>query len=156
MRNSGKALLGLVPQQEGAKRSNRWPCSLPGGASWSLKLGEGGVGPGVRPEGGLGYSTHPLGGAVCRGHARDPAFVPGSSEVAVGFWSFCILFIICRNCTCTQFLLVPYSFFVSVCPGASTAAKGPRSWVPVCLSINSWLLKKRRDCDLGQSIFPGQ
>ena len=29
-----------------------------------------------------------------------------------------------------------------VCPGTSTAAKGPRSQVPACLSINFWLLKE--------------
>ena len=33
----------------------------------------------------------PFGGAVCRNHAQLPASVPGSSEVAVEFWSFCIL-----------------------------------------------------------------
>ena len=57
----------------------------------------------------------------------------------VVFWSFCIsLSIIYPNCTCTQLILVPYSFFVlsclgrrgDVCPGASPAAKGPRSQVP--------------------------
>ena len=71
----------------------------------------------------------PLGGAVCRDHT---GVVP-CSEVAVGFWPFCILlFVICPNCTCPQLFLVPYSFSVSVaggdvCPGASPAAKGPRS-----------------------------
>ena len=51
----------------------------------------------------------------------------------LGFWPFCILlFIICPNCPCTQLFLVPYSCFVfccagAACPGASTAAKGPRS-----------------------------
>ena len=32
-------------------------------------------------------SVHTLGGAVC----RDYAFVPGTSGMAVGLWSFCIL-----------------------------------------------------------------
>ena len=42
-------------------------------------------------EGWLGWSAHPLGGAVCRNHAEYPAFAPGISEAAVGFWPFCIL-----------------------------------------------------------------
>ena len=28
---------------------------------------------------------YPLGGAECRDHTQDPAFAPGTSEVAVGF-----------------------------------------------------------------------
>ena len=54
----------------------------------------------------------------------------------LGLWPFCILSsIICPNCTGTQLFLVLSSFFVSiargdVCPGASPAAKGPRSQVP--------------------------
>ena len=63
-----------------------------------------------------------------------------------GSWGlrvFCIFLpILCPKCTCTQLVLVPYSFFVfaaggSVCPGASiaaTAAKGLRPQVPACLS----------------------
>ena len=80
---------------------------------------------------------------VCRDHAQDPVSFPDTSEVAVGFLVFCILlFIICPNCACTLVFLVPYSFFVSVaqgdiCPGASTAAKGPRSQVPACLSFST-------------------
>ena len=52
MRNSGKALLGLVLQQEGVKTSNRFPCSLPEGGSELVLYGARvGVHPGVTPEG---------------------------------------------------------------------------------------------------------
>lgn len=58
-----------------------------------LQWGKGGGGS-VGPGRGV-----PLGGAVCRDHEQYPALVPGSSEVAIGFWSFCILlFMICSNC----------------------------------------------------------
>ena len=40
-------------------------------------------------------------GAVCRDHAQYPAFAPGTSEVADGFWPFCtVLSIICPNRKC--------------------------------------------------------
>ena len=43
MRNSGKALLGLVLRQEGVKTNHKFPCSLLGwmGVSRSLKWGKG-------------------------------------------------------------------------------------------------------------------
>ena len=96
----------------------------------------------MAPTGQLRWSAHPAGYAVCRDHVQDPAFAPGTSEVAAGFWPFCILFfIICPNCTCMQLVLVPYSFFVfcsrgDVCPGASTPVKGPRSQ-PASVVIDS-------------------
>ena len=62
------------------------------------------------------------------------------------FWSLCILWsIICPDCAGTQLFLVPYSLFFfflyfvaggDICPGAGTAAKGPRSQVPPCLKAN--------------------
>ena len=86
---------------------------------------------------------HPLGEAVCRGHAQYPAFVPGTSEVAAGFWPFCILlFIICPNCACVRLLLAPYSLFVSVaCRGSLSRCKpsSKGSQVPACLRF-CWLL----------------
>ena len=61
--------------------------------------------PGFRLEGWLRCFAHRFGGIECRGHAQYRVFAPSSSEVAVGyFWSFCILSIICPNCTCTQVL----------------------------------------------------
>ena len=71
--------------------------------SWFLIWGEARGG----SRGGAGGVTwaRPFGSVVCRGHAQYPAFAPSSSEMAVGFcWSFCILSIICPNCTCTQVL----------------------------------------------------
>ena len=86
MRNSGKALLGLMLQHEGVRTRNRFPY------------------------------LHLLGGAVCRDHAQSPASALGTSEVAVGFWPFCtLLLIICPNCTCMQLFLVSYSLFVFCC-----------------------------------------
>ena len=53
---------------------------------------------------------------VCRNHAQDPAFAPGTSEVAVGLWPFCILlFTIAPTAHVVQLFLVPYSFFVLCC-----------------------------------------
>ena len=46
-----------------------------------------GMGPGVGQEGWLGWCSS-------------------------GFLSFCVLFVICPTCLCTQLFLVPYSFFV--------------------------------------------
>ena len=39
------------------------------------------------------WSAHPLGGVVCREHAQYPAFVPGSSKVAVGFFGLFVPFV---------------------------------------------------------------
>ena len=74
----------------------------------------GGGGPGVGQEGWLRLSAHPLGGAVCRVHVQYPAFAP-DTLLLLGVWSFCILFIICPNCTCSQLFLVLYSVFVFCC-----------------------------------------
>ena len=75
------------------------------------------------------------------GGLPTPLVVLCAGIVAGGLWPFCILlFMICPNCAGTQLFLVPYSFFVfcclkraDVCPGASTAAKGPTSHIPACL-----------------------
>lgn len=71
----------------------------------------------VRPEGWLRGSApclH-LRGAVYRDPARDPAFAPGTLEVAVGFWLSGALFIIYPNCPRVRLFLVPDSFFVFCC-----------------------------------------
>jgi len=100
--------------------------------------------PGVWPEGWLGSFVHPLGGVVCRGHAQYPAFATNSlflllalQKWQLGFFGvfLYLLFRICPNCTCTQLLLVPSSFFLFCgswrgafrCKHCSTAAEGPRS-----------------------------
>ena len=121
---------------------NSFPCWLSpwsrgGGQACSLYGVRVGVCPGVRPEGWLRWFAHPLGGVLCRGHAQDPAFAPGSSKEAVGcifFWVILYLLSrICPNSACTQLFSVPYSFFVFCCSKrglskwkhCSTAAKGP-------------------------------
>ena len=106
--------------------------------SWSLKWGEGRGGSVGRAGGGLRWPVRPLGGVVCRDHAEDPAFAPGTSEMAVGSWPFCILlFLIAPTAHALQLFLAPCSFFVfcccgDVCSGVSNAAKG--LGVPACLS----------------------
>ena len=72
-RNSGKALLGPLLQQEGMKTSNRFPHSLHkgGGADslYGVRVGARvGLGPEVMPEEWLRWSAHPFGGAVCKVH----------------------------------------------------------------------------------------
>ena len=49
------------------------------------------VSPGAGQSGDLGGLL--LSGAMCRAHAQDPAFAPGSSEVAVGFLFFSYLIV---------------------------------------------------------------
>ena len=90
---------------------------------------------------------------MCRGHAPYPAFAPDTPFLLLalwkwqlGFYSFCVfLSRICPNGACTQLFLVPYSFFIycrlrrslSICKHFSTAAKGPSSQLPACLSIST-------------------
>ena len=115
MRDSGRAFLGLALRSRGVKTSNRCPCLLPKWG-WAGPLNGVRVGTDVVPAreiSGLGGLPPPLGGAMCRDQAQHPAFAPGNSEVAVGFWSFCILLPkICLSCPCMQLFLVSYSVFV--------------------------------------------
>ena len=124
-------------------------CSLPGGGGracflYGVKVG---VCPGDRPGvGGLGALPTPLMVVCAGGRRRTLLLLLALQKWQLGVWSFCILLSrICPDCACTQLFLVPYSFFVSVapgdiCPGASTAAKGPRSQAPGCLT-RSWPCK---------------
>ena len=93
MRNSGRALLGLLLQHEEAETSTVALIHPPAGRglSWSLKWDERGTDWWIRLKGWLGWSAHPGVGAACRDHAQDPAFASSTSEVAVGFWPFCSL-----------------------------------------------------------------
>ena len=49
--------------------------------------------PGVGPEGWLRWCAHCFGGVVGRGHAQYPAFAPGSSKSAVGFFGLFVSFV---------------------------------------------------------------
>ena len=101
----------------------------------------------------LRWSAHPLGGVVCRVHAQYPAFSPSTPEGAVGFWLFCILWlIICPNCACVQFFFVPYRFFVFCCwmrrfSGCLSKFKcrhsGKGSQVPACFR-KTWTMSRDR------------
>lgn len=62
----------------------------------------------VGPEGWLRWSAHSLGGAVGRDHAQYPAL--GTSEVAVGLWSYSFLFALSLNCMCMQVIFSPLWF----------------------------------------------
>ena len=87
-----------------------------------------------------------LGGAVCRDHVQYPAFAPGTSETAVGFWLSCILYIICPPCACMQLFLAPHFFLVFCCfrrhlSRCKHSREGPRmpgSQVPDYLNRISW------------------
>ena len=123
MRTSNRFPGLLTPRAEGRA------CSL-----YGVRVG---VCPGAGPEAWLRCFAHPSGGGVCRGHAQFPAFAPGSSKVAVGFYGLLVSFgfRICLNCSCMQLFLVAYSFFVfccsrrgvSRCKHCNTTAKSPRS-----------------------------
>ena len=67
-------ILFLVSSPKG-----RQACSL-----YGVRVG---VGLGVWLEGRLRCFAHLLGGVVCREYAQYPTFVPGSSKIAVGFFS---------------------------------------------------------------------
>ena len=126
-------------QHEGVKTSNRYPCSLP---QWGRAGPLNGVSAGAGADRWVGpewirWSAHPLGGAVCRDHARYPAFAPGTWEVAAGFWPFCILFILCPSRACVQLFLVPYSFFIFHCSRRYLSRRkhcSNGSQVPTCLT----------------------
>lgn len=78
-------------------------------------------------------------------HVQYPAFPPGSSKVAVGFFGLFLSFVHTFAATTKHaVILVPYRFFVfccwrkGVCPceHCSTAANQPRSQpVSICLSL---------------------
>ena len=61
IRNSGKGLLGLLPQHGGMKTSSRFPCLLAlwVRVSWFLKWGKSSSVSGVRPEGWLRWFARP-------------------------------------------------------------------------------------------------
>ena len=104
MRNSGKALWdSCCSTMEQKQETGALARSLSRGELVPQK-GEGRGRSGGQAGGWLRWSAHPLGGAVCRDHVQDPAFAPGTSEVTIGFWPFCILlFIICPNCAFMYF-----------------------------------------------------
>lgn len=64
--------------------------TLAGGrVSWSVNEVRGGMGQWVRLKGGLGgLPAHMV--VLCARIVQNPAFAPRTSEMTVGFWSFCI------------------------------------------------------------------
>ena len=74
----------------------------------------------------------PLDDVVCREYVQYPDFAPGSSEVVVGYFGHLYLSVhnlpqLFRH-TIILVLIVSLYFVAGgeICPGASTAAKGPR------------------------------
>ena len=91
-----------------------------------------GAGPGFQLETWLMWSAHPLGAAVCRVPGWYPAFAPGSSRGAAGFWVFLYLFV--HNLPQLSMQIAIFSpvnfslYFVAqedICPGASTQQRVP-------------------------------
>lgn len=84
MRNSGKVLLGLVLQQEGALPEGRQAGPLNG-----VRVG---VGSWVGSEGWLGWCSPPL-VVLCAGTMHNTLiFALDTSDVAAGFLAFLYLF----------------------------------------------------------------
>ena len=97
-------------------------------------------------------------GGRCRDHAQDPAFVPGTSEVAIEFWPSV-------SCSCVQLFLIPYSFFVfclrevrrrhlSRCKHCSK-----ESQVPACVTVTqssfiSWITSDGDQDKLSPNVAP--
>ena len=87
MRNSGKALLGLMLEHKGEKTSNRFRCLPPErGRACLLNGVRVGVGSwvGLETKGWLRWSAHPLDGAVCSVHVQVPCFC--SRHLRSGSW----------------------------------------------------------------------
>ena len=98
------------------KTSNNFSCLFPKDwVSWFLF--------GVRVRAGLGvrleelprWFAHPLVVVCARGVSSTLFLLLAFCKWQLGVWSFCILSIICPNCTCMQLFFSPYSFFVFCC-----------------------------------------
>ena len=88
------------------KQFSRYPCSLSEGAGSFINEVRVGADCRLGWWGGSGDSK-------CRDQAWYPVLAPSTSEVVVGFPSFCILlFVICPSCCVVQLFSVPFSFFV--------------------------------------------
>ena len=108
-----------------------------------------GAGPWVGQEARLRWSAPALGGAVCRDHAQCPVFAPGTSEMAVGSWPFCILLSVIAPTAhaCSHFSLLIVSVYSvaggDVCPGASTLVRVPgpslSHYQRLCVSLFSFV-----------------
>ena len=103
-----------------------------------------GVHPGVRPKEwrrGVGGLPTPL-VVLCAGGMCSPVLLhPAAQKCQLGFWSFCVLFIICPNLhahSCFWSLIVFLHFVArkDICLGASNAARSAR-----CQFVS--VLKKR-------------
>ena len=69
---------------KGENTSNWVPSLAPGRVGCFLKGGEGQGASAHLAGGAAWWSAHPLGGAARGDQAKDPAFAPSTSDVAVG------------------------------------------------------------------------
>ena len=112
MRNLGKALWDSCWSRREGKKVTIPLLAHWGGWPGPLNRVRVGVDTWVRLGGWFRWSSQPLGGAVCRDQAQYPALAPDSSEVAFGFWSFCVLFMIYPKFSCLHLFLVPYNLCI--------------------------------------------
>ena len=105
-RNTGKALPGLVLQQEGVKASNGCPCSLPAEGRLVPKMGLGWLG----LRGGLGGLPTPL-VVLCAGT------MCGALLCSQDLTSLCLIVHNLSQLQIHTVSLVPYSFPYSVAQG---------------------------------------
>ena len=113
-----EGFIGALPQQEGARTSNGFPCSLASELAPYMRWGS-------AQRGGFRGLPTAFGGVECRELALYAAFTLDPwfcSQLfrsgSWGFWSFCFLLsIICPNCTCiSEKAMAPHS---STLPGKS-------------------------------------
>ena len=136
--NSGKALLGPLLQQEGAKTSNSFPCSLPegqrAGSLYAVRCGSWGQAGGVAQ-----VFCPPLWWCCVQGACTEPCFSPDTLLLlpALQKWHLSFFFSVFLYLVHNLPQLRMHSYFQSllgslylvdggaVCPGASAAAEGP-------------------------------
>ena len=98
------------------KTSNNFSCLFPKDwVSWFLFGVRVRAGQGVRLEEWPRWFAHPLVVVCARGVSSTLFLLLAFCKWQLGVWSFCILSIICPNCTCMQLFFSPYSFFVFCC-----------------------------------------
>ena len=144
MRISGKALLGLVLQHEGGKQETDALACAPRRRAGSLNGMRVGADQWVRLEGWLDDLPIPWWCYVW-GSWVVPWFC--SQHLRSGSWFVAFLYLIvhnCPNCSCLQWFLAPYRFFVFCCsrrhlPWCKWKHSHRGSQVPAYLNSNSLL-----------------
>ena len=103
-----QGFIGAPVAVGGSENKSQFPLFAPQGRWWpgsfcGVRVGVCAV---VGLEG-LRLFAHPFGGVECSMHVQYTFFAPRSSEVVVGFFrSFCIMSIICPNCSSTHAVII--------------------------------------------------